>query len=169
MRVMSHRVLAPQTRCPELPLHCSVRLLRPSPQQEVDAVKAGPGRLLHHGLSRPGWGSHKEDGAELAWGDSSQSREGPACAGCALKEQVGHATPVLQGSLSPGREPEVPSTHQSSSTTRTSTKNVFLLTRFLKVSEKGENFSYVNALRKQPVSQAGMGGCEGQPPPPVTI
>lgn len=49
---------------------------------------------------------------------------------------------------SPG-VPEAPchlvgrSTHQSSSTTRTSTKNVFLLTRFLKVSAKGENFSYV--------------------------
>lgn len=34
-------------------------------------------------------------------------------------------------------------TYHSSSTTRTSTKNVFLLTRFLNVSAKGENFSYV--------------------------
>lgn len=43
------------------------------------------------------------------------------------------------------------STHQSSSTTRTSTKKVFLLTRFLNVSAKGENFSYVgHGLRKQP-------------------
>lgn len=40
--------------------------------------------------------------------------------------------------------------HQSSSTTRTSTKNVFLLTRFLNVSAKGENFSYVeHRLKKQ--------------------
>jgi hypothetical protein len=43
------------------------------------------------------------------------------------------------------------STHQSSSTTRTNTKNVFLLTRFLNVSAKGENFSYVaHGLKKQP-------------------
>lgn len=54
------------------------------------------------------------------------------------------------------------STHQSSSTTRTSTKNVFLLTRFLNVSAKGENFSYVECgLRKAILTQAGMGGGEG--------
>lgn len=50
------------------------------------------------------------------------------------------------------------STHHSSSTTRTSTKNVFLLTRFLNVSAKGENFSYVECrLRKAILQQAGMG------------
>lgn len=45
---------------------------------------------------------------------------------------------ICSHSLDPGH-----GTHQSSSTTRTSTKNVFLLTRFLNVSAKGENFSYV--------------------------
>lgn len=62
--------------------------------------------------------------------------------------------------LEPPRGPERPtppcgpeggSTHQSSSTTRTRTKKVFLLTRFLNVSAKGENFSYVErVLKKQP-------------------
>lgn len=58
-------------------------------------------------------------------------------------------------------------THQSSSTTRTSTKNVFLLTRFLNVSAKGENFSYVEPeLKKQLSSRAGVGiWGEGYPPP----
>lgn len=52
----------------------------------------------------------------------------------------------------PGRR-----THQSSSTTRTSTKNVFLLTRFLNVSAKGENFSYVECgLKKGVLTQAGV-------------
>lgn len=65
----------------------------------------------------------------------------------------------LWGSLYPSGDPKMPAacwapppstprggrTHQSSSTTRTSTKNVFLLTRFLNVSAKGENFSYVGA------------------------
>lgn len=69
------------------------------------------------------------------------------------------------------RGPEGGGTHQSSSTTRTSTKNVFLLTRFLNVSVKGENFSYVeHGLKKQPFSQgwderARVGG----PPLPATI
>lgn len=65
---------------------------------------------------------------------------------------------------SPSGVPEAPchlvgrSTHQSSSTTRTSTKNVFLLTRFLKVSAKGENFSYVKRrLGKAILMWAGMG------------
>ncbi len=59
-------------------------------------------------------------------------------------------------------------THQSSSTTRTSTKNVFLLTRFLKVSAKGENFSYVECgLKTQPFSWGRDGGHkrEGSLPP----
>lgn len=59
------------------------------------------------------------------------------------------------------------STHQSSSTTRTSTKNVFLLTRFLNVSANGENFSYVeDALRKAPCSGAGARGVSGGLPSP---
>lgn len=58
-----------------------------------------------------------------------------------------------------GSSPPLPqsggrSTHQSSSTTRTSTKNVFLLTRFLNVSANGENFSYVeDELKKPPCSR----------------
>lgn len=48
-----------------------------------------------------------------------------------------------------GQGPLRTSTHQSSSTTRTSTKNVFLLTRFLNVSAKGENFSYVGHRLKK--------------------
>lgn len=52
-----------------------------------------------------------------------------------------------------------PSTHHSSSTTRTSTKNVFLLTRFLNVSAKGENFSYVERRLKKRLFSHGGTGC----------
>lgn len=45
-------------------------------------------------------------------------------------------------------------THHSSSTTRTSTKKVFLLTRFLNVSGKWQNFSYVGCKLKNQLSVA---------------
>lgn len=68
------------------------------------------------------------------------------------------------GLPSASHNPEGGSTHQSSSTTRTSTKNVFLLTRFLNVSAKGENFSYVEqgvketALLARAETEMGAGG-----------
>lgn len=61
-------------------------------------------------------------------------------------------TPTLAERHAPG------GTHQSSSTTRTSTKNVFLLTRFLNVSAKGENFSYVERRLKKQTCHTGREG-----------
>lgn len=64
----------------------------------------------------------------------------------------------VQGKSRPVATIRGPSTHHSSSTTRTSTKNVFLLTRFLNLSAEEENFSYVKrGLKKQLFSHGGMG------------
>lgn len=119
----------------------------------------------------------REEGQSVAPGETRRARAGlrgwplqsrpgsPVhhCGHTAGEEQAGRDGMASEGGSRPWPAIRGQSTHHSSSTTRTSTKNVFLLTRFLNVSAKGENFSYVErGLKKQLFSHGGTWDMSGR-------